>query len=322
LAVRETDVRRVPTIADLHAARARIAAATHVTPVVHSELLQRHVPGVLHFKCENLQKTGSFKSRGALNAVSCLDEAQRSAGVVSVSAGNHAQALAWAAAAQGISCTVVMPSTATRSKVDASEGYGATVIFESGSAAAFERALKISEEEGRTFVHPFDDADIIAGAGTVGLEICEQISQLDILVVPVGGGGLISGVLVAVKQLLPHVRVYGVEPSGAAVMHQSLIAGHPTRLDHPPRTIADGLASPMAGQLTYAIVSTLADGIVVVEDDAIADAMRLLITRTKLLVEPAGAAAFAALIGGLIPDVRGSVGVIVSGGNVDLARLA
>ncbi len=322
MVVDNEDVARIPTIDDVRVARTRIAASVHVTPIARSSLLDRQVRAQLHFKCENFQKTGSFKSRGALNAVSCLSESQRRAGVVSVSAGNHAQALAWAAAAQGISCTVVMPSTASRSKIDASEGYGARIILENGSAAAFERALSIGSEEGRTFVHPFDDVNIIAGAGTVGLELHEQLADLDVVVVPVGGGGLISGVLVAIKALAPHVRVYGVEPVGAAALHQSLAAGQPVKLQQPPRTIADGLAAPMAGKLTYAIVSKFAEDMVLVEDAAIAESMRLIVTRTKLLVEPAGAAAMAAVLGGLIPNLAGaSVAVILSGGNVDLERL-
>jgi threonine dehydratase len=313
---------RFPTLADVRAARERISAHVHVTPVTRSSLLDREAGCALHFKCENLQKTGSFKSRGALNAVSRLSDAQKRAGVVTVSAGNHAQALAWAAAAEGIACTVVMPSTATRSKIEASEGYGAKVVLESGSVAAFARARQIADEEHSTLVHPFDDPDIIAGAGTSALELHEQLRGFSAVIVPVGGGGLISGIAVAMRELAPTVRIYGVEPTGAAALHQSMAAGHPVRLEQPPRTIADGLAAPMAGELTYPIARAMVDDVVLVDDDAIAEAMRLVITRTKMLVEPAGAAGVAAILGGLIPGIRGtSVAVILSGGNVDLGKL-
>jgi threonine dehydratase len=314
---------RVPTLDDIRDARAVIGGATHLTPVHRSTLINRQLSADIHFKCENLQKTGSFKSRGALNAVARLSDAERRAGVVTVSAGNHAQALAWAAAAQGAPCTVVMPATASRSKVEASEGYGATVIFESSSMAAFERCKRISMEEGLTLVHPFDDTNVVAGAGTTGLEILEQLSDVAAVVVPVGGGGLIAGVAIAIKESAPHVRVYGVEPRGAAAMHKSLKAGRPVQLDTAPKTIADGLAAPMAGEFTFAVTRRYVDDVVIVEDDAIAAAMRLIITRTKLLVEPAGAAGLAAVMEGLIPGSDAQkIAVILSGGNVDLARLA
>lgn len=274
-----------------------------------------------HLKCESLQKTGSFKVRGALNAISQLDASIRSRGVVTVSAGNHAQALAWAAASLRVPCTVVMPATASESKAAASAGYGAAVIRHGTAADAFVRARELADAEGLTLVHPFDDVNIIAGAATAGLEILEQLTDVDVIVVPIGGGGLIAGIASAVKQVKPGVRIIGVEPVGADSMHRSLAAGRPVRLEVID-TIADGLAAPFAGDLTYPIVRDLVDDVVLVTDAEIASAMSLLLTRAKLLAEPAGAAATAALLAHKVPAVAGTRAVaIVSGGNVDLDRL-
>jgi threonine dehydratase len=216
-----------------------------------------------------------------------------------------------------------MPASAAQSKIDASRGYGATVLFAESGAAAFARAEQLARDEGSIFVHPFDDAAVIAGAGTVGAELAEQLPELDAVVVPVGGGGLIAGVAVAMRALSPQTRIYGVEPEGAASMHQSVRAGAAVSLSDPPHTIADGLAAPMAGKLNYQVVRDMVDDIVLVSDDAIRTAMHLLITRSKQLTEPAGAAALAALLTGVIPDVGGrNVTAILSGGNVDLERLA
>jgi threonine dehydratase len=277
----------------------------------------------LLLKCENLQKTGSFKARGALNKLSQLDAAERSRGVVTVSAGNHAQALAWAARAAGVSATVVMPTVASLAKVEASRGYGADVVLHGATGAeAFEHAHVLERERGLTFVHPFDDEYVCAGAGTTGLELLEQAGDLDAVVVPIGGGGLIAGMLVAIKETNPKVRVYGVEPTGAPSMRRSLDEGHAVRLDA-VKTIADGLAAPMAGELNYEIVRRYADDVVLIDDDTIADAVRELLLNTKLLAEPAGAAATAAVLARAIP-LRGSdrVAAVISGGNVDLGKLA
>jgi threonine dehydratase len=311
-----------PTLADIREAHKRIGAQLASTPVMRSSLLDLDTGSTVFLKCENLQRTGSFKSRGALNAVMNLSQAQRSAGVVTVSAGNHAQALAWAAAVVGAPCTVVMPATAARSKVEASQSYGATVVFEQSSMAAFERCQKIADEDGLTLVHPFDDPRIAAGAGTVGLELLEQVHHLQAVVVPVGGGGLLAGVALAVKECAPNVRVYGVEPVGAAAMFRSMQEGRAVRLAEAPKTVADGLAAPMAGELTYAVTRKYVDRIILVEDAAIVSAMQFLVTRTKLLVEPAGAAGLAALREKLVPDsANARIGIILSGGNVDLNRL-
>jgi threonine dehydratase len=271
---------------------------------------------------EAFQKTGSFKVRGATNAIAHYAPIVRERGVVTVSAGNHAQAVAWAAASAGVKSTVVMPAAASKAKIAASQAYGATVVLHGTGPEAFARARELADEHGYLFLHPFDDAAVITGAASCGVEIVEQVPDMDVLVVPVGGGGLIAGVAAAVKQMRPEVRVFGVEPTGADSMYQSLKLGRPVVLDGGPKTIADGLASPHAGELNFEIVRQLVDDVVLVTDDEIAAAMPMILTRTKILAEAAGAAATAALLSGKIPAAIGKrVVAIVSGGNVDLEKL-
>lgn len=311
----------MPTIEQISSARERISHHLHVTPVTTARLLGDDAGIRLFLKCENLQKTGSFKTRGALNKICTLDESARHRGVVTVSAGNHAQALAWAAGKTNVRATVVMPATASQAKADASAGYGAEVIRHGTAFEAFARAEALAAERQLVFVHPFDDQEVMAGAGTTGLEILEQTSHIDAVVVPIGGGGLISGIASAIKQVRPSVRVYGVEPRGAAAMRASLDAGRAVRLDTVD-TIADGLAAPMAGTLTYEIVRQYVDDVVLVSDEEIAAAVRALLARAKLLAEPAGAAAVAAILTRKLPLRQGErVVAVVSGGNVDLAKL-
>lgn len=311
----------MPTLEQISSARDRIAHQLHVTPVTRASRLGNEAGVALFLKCENLQKTGSFKPRGALNKLSRLDESARRRGVVTVSAGNHAQAVAWAAAVAGVRATVVMPATASQAKADASAGYGAEVIRHGTAFDAFERAQSLAAERDLVFVHPFDDDEIMAGAGTTGLEILDQSPEVTAVVVPIGGGGLIGGVASAIKQRRPEVRVYGVEPVGAAAMRASLDSGHAVRLSA-VNTIADGLAAPMAGTLTYDIVRRFVDDVVLVTDDEIANAVRRLMTFTKLLAEPAGAAGVAAILARKLPLKPGErVVAIVSGGNVDLEKL-
>ncbi|MDQ2666688.1 MAG: threonine/serine dehydratase [Gemmatimonadota bacterium] len=311
------------TLDDIRAAEARIRDRVHRTPLLGSETLATRVGASrVWLKCENLQKTGSFKVRGVLNKLSHLDAAECARGVIGVSAGNHAQALAWGARAAGVHCTVVMPETAPQSKVDASRGYGATVVQVPNSALAFTRARELTESEGFTFVHPFDDDAIIAGGGTATLEILEQADRVDVLVIPVGGGGLISGAAIAMRALSPHTRIIGVEPTGACGMRQSLDAGKALHIDA-PSSIADGLAAPMAGEHTFEIVSRYVDDVILVNDEEIGQAMLFLLSRCKLLAEGAGAAATAALLTGRITVKHSdSVVAIVSGGNVDLSRIS
>lgn len=303
-------------------ARTRIAGRVHVTPTMPSARLGARAGVTLFHKCENFQKTGSFKARGALNKVDQLSADARRRGVVTFSAGNHAQALAWAARAAGVHAVVVMPTWASAAKVEASRGYGAEVILHGASGVeTLAKANELVEQRGLVFVHPFDDELIAAGQGTAALELLEQVGDLDVVVVPVGGGGLIAGVATAVKGVSPKTRVYGVEPEGAAAMRASLDAGRAMRLGA-VQTIADGLAAPMAGELTYDVVRRLVDDVVLVSEEQIAAGLRDVLTSAKLFVEPAGATATAALLSGVVPVKPGErVACIVSGGNVDLAKI-
>lgn len=303
------------------AARERIASLVHTTPMLTSKSLGAPHGVELFLKAELFQKTGSFKARGALHKVSRLTQAQRERGLLTISAGNHAAALAFAAAARGVACTVVMPGNANPTKARAARGYGAEVILHGNVPEAFERCHELEEERQLQFIHAFDDPQIVAGAGSLGLECVEQCPGVDVVVVPVGGGGLISGVAVGVKHLRPEARIYGVEPEGAAVMWKSLQEGRAARLDHLD-TVADGLAPPMAGELNFQIVRHYVEDVVRVSDAQILAAMRDLMSRAKLCAEPAGAAGLAALQAGAVPVSPGDkVVVIVSGGNVDLAQL-
>jgi threonine dehydratase len=310
----------IPELENLQEARARISGSLHRTPVVSSRTLSERVGRPVFLKCENLQKTGSFKVRGALNRILELDDVARGRGVATVSAGNHAQAVAWAAARAGISATVVMPANASPTKARASEEYGAEVILQGTIIEAFDLALEVAQDRGLTFLHAFDDPLIIAGQGTVGLEILEDVPDVATVVAPVGGGGLISGVALAMANLAPGARVFGVEPHGACAMRKSLDKGEAVHLESVD-TIADGLGAPMAGELTFEVVRHHVEDVVLVSDDEIREAMAFVLERTKLLVEPAGAAGVAALLAGRIPLADGPVVAILSGGNVDLDRL-
>lgn len=311
-----------PTLADVHAARHVIAGKLHRTPLVSSATLTGMIDAPLFLKLENWQKTGSFKPRGALTKIARLGPAERARGLITASAGNHAQALAWAAAAEGVACTVVMPETASPAKLAATRGYGARIVLEPTTMTVISRAQVLAAEHGLTFVPPFDDPAIVAGHGTTGLEIVEDRPDVGTVVVGVGGGGLISGVALAVKAMRPDVRVIGVEPRGAAAMWQSRRAGHAVRLEG-VQTIADGLAAPFAGALNYRLVEDYVDDLVLVSDDDIKAAMVLLLERVKVLAEPAGAAALAALLTRVAQPAPGRpVVAIVSGGNIDAARLA
>ena len=310
----------IPELEHLQEAQARISGSLHRTPVVSSRTLSERVGRPVFLKCENLQKTGSFKVRGALNLILELDDVARGPGVVTISAGNHAQAVAWSAARAGISATVVMPANASPTKVRASKEYGAEVILQGTIFEAFDLALEVAQDRGLTFLHAFDDPLIIAGQGTVGLEILEDVPDVATVVAPVGGGGLISGVALAVASLAPGARVFGVEPHGACAMRKSLDKGEAVHLESID-TIADGLGAPMAGELTFEVVRHHVEDVVLVSDDEIREAMAFVLERAKLLVEPAGAAGVAALLAGRIPLADGPVVAILSGGNVDLDRL-
>ncbi len=306
---------------DIVAARERIAGQVHRTPTLSASRIGQPAGVQAWLKCELLQKTGSFKVRGALNTIRQLTAEERRRGVVGVSAGNHAQALAWAARAAGTTCTVVMPADAVQAKLDATRGYGATVVQHQWGSAMFDRARELAAEHGYVFVHPFDDPRVVAGQGTVGLEIVEDLPEVDAIIVPVGGGGLLAGIAIAAKHFNPTVKVFGVEPAGAQALRRSLDAGRVTAIDR-PQTIADGLAAPMTTELPFEIARRYVDDVVVVGDDEIVDAMRVILTSAKLLAEPAGAAGVAALLTGKLRVRAGArVVCVVSGGNVDAARL-
>jgi threonine dehydratase len=271
-------------------------------------------------KVESLQKTGSFKPRGALNLVLSLPEDKRARGLITVSAGNHAQAVAWAARVVGAPCTVVMPADAPRSKLDAVRGYGATIIAHPDRATLFDRLHEEEARTGATFVHPFDDPTGLAGAGTVGLELMEQSPDLDAVIVPIGGGGLMAGVACAVKALSPRTRVIGVELAEGPGMTPALAAGKPVPVTR-PRTLADGLTPPFVGAIPLEVAKRHVDEIVLVTEADIAAAMRALFERARLVVEGSGAAATAALLAGRVRlEKNASVAAIVSGGNVDPER--
>lgn len=312
------------TLEDVKAARQTIAGRLHRTPLVSSKALGHRIGVSLYLKLENLQKTGSFKPRGVLTKIAGLSREERKYGLVTASAGNHAQALAWAATAEGVRCTVVMPATAPASKVAATQGYGASVVLVPDVSSVFSRAQSLAEEEGYTFVPPFDDPAIISGQGTVGLEIFEDLPDVGTVVVPIGGGGLISGIALAIKSQRPNVRIVGVEPEGSAAMWRSRQEGKPVQLDRVD-TIADGLGAPFAGEITFQVVQHYVDDLVLVTDDQIRSAMALILERCKVLAEPAGAAAVAGLLSGAVKvshDHGAPVVAIVSGGNTDVSRLA
>ena len=301
----------LPTRDDVLAARETIAGRVHRTPTFGSRTLGERVGARAVLKAELFQKTGSFKPRGVLNKLSSLSPEERARGVVTWSAGNHAQAVAWASASAGVDCLVVMAAGANPQKVAATRGYGAAVDLDSPDhAAAHERLLRIIEETGRTFIPPFDDPLVIAGQGTVGLEIAEDVPDADLIVCPVGGGALIAGVATATD-----ARIVGVEPELSPAFSAGLEAGKSVSIDLRP-TIADGLAPPFAGELNLAIARDRVEQVVLLTEDEIAAGMRFLYARAKLACEPSGAAATAALLAGKIPVEPGSTVVaILSGGN-------
>jgi threonine dehydratase len=311
----------VIALEDVHAARETLGGDLHRTPILRSSRLGERLGVDLRLKAELFQKTGSFKPRGALNRLRNTPAADLERGLITVSAGNHAQGLAWAAGRLGAPCVVVMPEGASASKIEAARGYGAEVLIGGPMTQVFERMQEIREERGLTLIHPFDDPLVIAGQGTVGLEIAEQVPEVDLVVVPVGGGGLISGIATAVKALRPEVRVVGVEPEGAAALRAAWDAGHVVHLSD-LSTFADGLAAPMAGELTLEITREWVDDLVVVTEEEIFAGLEAVMTQTKLYAEGAGAASTAALLAEKVGVRPGEVVVsVVSGGNLDFDRL-
>jgi threonine dehydratase len=313
----------VPTsFDDVCAAAERLRGIAHRTPVVTSKTLDERTGARVSLKAENLQRIGAFKFRGAYNAIAQLEPAQRRGGVVAFSSGNHAQGVALAARLLDVAATIVMPTDAPAAKLAATRGYGAEVVtYDRERMNRAELAAAIAAERGATIVPPYDDPAIIAGQGTVGLELCADAGRLDVLLVPLGGGGLLSGCALAATALSPGVRIFGVEPETGDDWVRSWRAERIVSIPV-PQTIADGQRAQAPGELTWPIVRRLVTGIVTVSDDEIRSAMRFAFERLKLVLEPSGASALAALLSGKL-DVRGArTGVVLSGGNVDPATFA
>ncbi|CAL9607427.1 L-threo-3-hydroxyaspartate ammonia-lyase [Streptomyces sp. enrichment culture] len=310
------------TLEDVRDAAAQIEGAAHRTPVLRSRTLDSLVGAEVLLKCENLQRAGAFKFRGAYNAASRLSPEQLARGIATYSSGNHAQAVALAARELGTTAVILMPEDTPRSKLEATAGYGAEILTYdryTGDRVALGGAL--AAERGLTLIPPYEHPHIMAGQGTAALELIEEAGELDALVAPVGGGGLIAGSATAAKGLLPGIRVIGVEPEAGDDTRRSLEAGG--RVSIPvPRTIADGLAAETPGELTFSVNRRLVDEIVLVGDDGIREAMRLAFERLKTVVEPSGAAALAAVLAGLPDPLPSRIGVILSGGNIGAQRFA
>ncbi len=316
-----TDARTIPTADELSAACQRVAPHAHRTPVLRARYFDEQCGAELYFKCENMQRVGAFKFRGAVNAIFSLPDAQVARGVVTHSSGNHAQAVALAAQLRGIRARVVMPETAARVKLAAVAGYGAEVILCAPVfTARAARAAEVIAATGGTLIHPYNDPQIIAGQSTVAQEFFAEVPGLDLVVTPVGGGGLLSGTALAAHHLSPQTQVVGVEPEGADDAFRSLAIGQLQPAVLSPKTIADGLLGSL-GELTFAIVRQFAREIVTVSDAATIAAMRLVFERLKIVIEPSSAVPLAAVLTGKIAVAGKRVGIILSGGNVDLDRL-
>jgi len=305
--------------ADLEAAQARIADAVVRTPVWRSDELDAELGCSLFLKCEPLQRTGSFKLRGATNAIRSLPPGTR--GVVAVSSGNHAQAVAYAGRAAGLAVTVVMNADANPAKCAATRAYGATIVSDGVDPTNREEIVRnLAESEGLALVHPFDDWNVIAGQGTATLELLAEVPGLEAVITPVGGGGLLSGAALACRLASPETRAYGAEPAASPDAQRSLAEGRRVRLEHSPMTISDGARAVQIGERTFAVLSELCSGISLVDDDAARRALALVWRTTKLLIEPTSAMPIAAIAAGAVPAQR--IGVVLSGGNVDAGALA
>lgn len=311
----------LPAFADVREAAERLRGVAHRTPVMTCRTLDERVGARVFLKCETFQRVGAFKFRGAYNAVSRLSEQERRRGVIAFSSGNHAQAVALACRLLGVDATIVMPADATAVKKAATEGYGARVVtFDAGNERREEIARRMQQEEGRVLIPPFDHPDVIAGQGTAALELCEEVPDLDWLLAPCGGGGLLSGSALAAEELAPGCKVAGVEPEAGDDAVRSFRTGVLQRVEN-PRTIADGTRTESLGELTFPLVLRRVDAMAAVSEEAIAEAVTFLFYRAKLVVEPSGALGVAALLAGTF-EVGGKVGVILSGGNVDGALMA
>lgn len=309
---------------DVVMAKKRIRDNIHSTSVITSRTLDEWAGCEVFLKCENLQRTGSFKFRGAYHAIGLLSSEQKKQGIIAYSSGNHAQATALAARLLGVPAVICMPLDAPKVKIEATRGYGAEIVFYDRFTEDREEVTRrIAEKRQLTLIPPYNHPDVMAGAGTAAMELLEQVSGLDAVIAPVGGGGLLSGTAVAAKGMSPGIRVFGVEPETADDTHRSLLAGR--RLTIPaPETMADGLRITTPGELTFPVIQSRVDDIVTVSEESIGEAVRFAIMRLKMVVEPSGAVPLAALLACLLPQNFRRVGVIISGGNIDptvLARL-
>ncbi|PYY49750.1 threonine ammonia-lyase [Curtobacterium sp. MCPF17_050] len=316
----DTTAAPIPTLADIEAARETIAGVARVTPMETSKFLEGLLGSPVHLKCENLQRTGAYKVRGAYNRLSTLSAEQREAGVVAASAGNHAQGVAFAARELGIPATIFTPVGVALPKLQATRRYGADVVLRGHSVEeALSAAKDFAIRTGAVFIPPFDHPAVIAGQGTVGLEIVDQVPDVDTVVVPIGGGGVISGIAIAVKGMAERlgrdIRVIGVQAENAAAYPSSIQAGEPVTITTSP-TIADGIAVARPGDMNFPIIRDLVDEIVTVSDDDVARALLVLLERAKLVVEAAGAVGVAAIMAGAVHDTGRTV-VLLSGGNID-----
>lgn len=310
-----------PTLESIRAAAARVRPWIHRTPLLPSRSLSERLGVEVRLKCENLQRAGSFKIRGAMNALLQLDADQRARGVVAFSSGNHAQGVALGASLLGIPATIVMPENSVRSKVEATQAYGATVVQAGVTSATRDTvAREVAEKTGAAVIPPFDDVRILSGAGTVGLEIVEEWPDVTAIVVPLGGGGLLSGISLAATSINPEIEVYGVEPAAGNDGEQSFRTGSIVTID-PPQTIADGARTLALGQRNFPIIQERVRNIVSVDDDLLLETLKWAMYRTKLVIEPTGALGLAALVSGKIQP-RGPVAVVISGGNLDFSLLA
>jgi threonine dehydratase len=310
------------TYADFMRARQNLKGVIHCTPLDYSKTFSDLSKNEIYLKLENLQKTGSFKIRGAFHKIASLSEEERANGVIAASAGNHAQGVAFGAASAGIPCIIVMPEMAPLSKVEATSAYGAQVIlYGKNYDEAYAKARELQQEHGMAYVHAFDDHDVITGQGTIALEILEQLPDVDVLVTPVGGGGLVAGVALAAKLINPAIQIVGVEAAGAACMKHSLEQEQISTLAS-AATIADGILVRTPGELTYEITRQYVDHVVSVEEEEIAKAMVLCIERNKMVVEGAGATGLAAVIYDKLPYKNKKIAVLISGGNVDVNFLS
>jgi len=310
------------SLAEIHAAMGRIRESIYLSPCARSEDLSQLTGNSVYLKLDNLQRTGAFKERGALNKLLTLSTEERDRGVIAASAGNHAQGVAYHAGRHGVRAQIVMPLTTPLIKVSATKSYGAEVVLHGANYdEACEEAVRRSEKLGMTFIHPFDDEVVMAGQGTMGLEILQQVPDIEAIIAPIGGGGLIAGVGCAVKETNPRIRVIGVQPARLPSMKVAIAEGHPVTLS-PAATIADGIAVRRAGEKTLPLIQKYVDDIVTVDEEEIANAVLLLLEREKTLAEGAGAAALAALINRKTSLNGNKVAVLVCGGNIDVSLLS